>query len=95
MSEPTKEQWREAQALRNRFTREKDDDGNPYFDVTALARIIADVRTQATNDALNAVRKCEQRSGTCVMVHSILNKEHPEVCDAENCDAIRAMKVPT
>lgn len=95
MSEPTKEQWREAQALRNRFAREKDDDGNPYFDVTFFAKIIAFIRTQATNDVLNAVRKCEQRSGTCFMVHSILNKEHPDLCNAENCNSIRAMKVPT
>ena len=53
------------------------------------------VIAQAINDTLHAVRKCEQRSGTCFMVHSILNKEHPDVCDAKNCNSIRAMKVPT
>ena len=53
------------------------------------------VRIQATNDTLNAMRQCEQRSGTCVMVHSILCKEHPDLCNAENCESIRAMKVPT
>ena len=88
MSKPTN-RIDEALKLRGRFAH------GPVMYGGELAELIAHVRAQAINDTLHAVRKCEQRSGTCFMVHSILNKRHPDVCDAENCNSIRAMKEPT
>ena len=56
-----------------------------------VSAIIAHVRKAARDDALETVRQCERRSGACVMVHSLLNPEHPNLCNEENCSSIRAM----
>ena len=103
MSEPTKEQIEEARE----FYRHAADGvvlnapegatletiNNEVYRRMALR--LAAIRAQATNDTLDAVRQCEKRSGVCVMVHSILRSDQPDLCNAENCESIRAMKVPT
>jgi len=61
------------------------------FTQYGLAQFITQLRKQAREDALETVRQCERRSGACVMVHSLLNPEHPNLCNEENCSSIRAM----
>ena len=79
MSEPTKEQIDEVIALGNRFNTLRD---SPEI---CAARIIANVRTQATNDALErAALKCEQ-----------LGKGNHMAFGYDCAEAVRALQVPT
>lgn len=50
---------------------------------------IETVRKQAREDALETVKRCEQKSGNCVMVHSLMRHD---VCNEENCSSFRALK---
>lgn len=98
MDEPTKEAIEEARCWRKeigkgvltdpRLTTLEEADLEIHRR-TAVA--LAAVRQKARDDALETVRQCERRSGACVMVHSLLNPEHPNLCNEENCSSIRAM----
>lgn len=44
-------------------------------------------RLTAENERLRAALRCEEESGTCVMVHD----PEREPCDAENCRYVRAL----